>query len=94
MTSFVKYISAQKINLIISANITSEKYRKWCRTNLKNFLQIYIRATLNQLKKRDYKKTTIVVKYMIDLFLSTPIELKSIFCFSVLAIIWSLNSHN
>ena len=56
MTSFVKYISAQKINLIISANITSEKYRKWCRTNLKNFLQIYIRATLNQLKKRDYKK--------------------------------------
>jgi adenylylsulfate kinase len=56
MTSFAKYISAQKINLIISANITSEKYRKWCRKNLKNFLQIYIRATINQLKKRDYKK--------------------------------------
>jgi len=44
--------------------------------------------------KRDYKKAAIVVKYMIELFLSTPIELKSIFCFSVLAIIWSLNSHN
>ena len=56
MTSFVKYISDQKINLIISANITSEKYRRWCRKNLKNFLQIYIRATIDQLKKRDYKK--------------------------------------
>jgi cytidine diphosphoramidate kinase len=56
MTSFVKYISSQKINLIISANITSEKYRKWCRKNLKTFLQIYIRATIHQLKKRDYKK--------------------------------------
>tara|TARA_B100000902_G_C27218191_1_gene868176 strand:+ start:804 stop:1349 length:546 start_codon:yes stop_codon:yes gene_type:complete len=56
MTSFVKYISSQKINLIISANITSEKYRNWCRNNLKNFLQIYIRATISQLKKRDYKK--------------------------------------
>jgi adenylylsulfate kinase-like enzyme len=55
MTSFVRYISCQKINLIISANITSEKYRKWCRKNLKNFFQVYIRATIKQLKKRDYK---------------------------------------
>ena len=55
MTSFVKFISEQKINLIISANITSEKYRKWCRKNLKNFVQIYIRASIEQLKKRDYK---------------------------------------
>ena len=55
MTSFVKYISQQKINLIISANITSEKYRRWCRNNLKKFSQIYIRASIEQLKKRDYK---------------------------------------
>lgn len=56
MTSFVKYISNQNINLIISANITSEKYRRWCRKNLKNFLQIYIQAELKSLLKRDYKK--------------------------------------
>ena len=31
---------------------------------------------------------------MIELFLSTPIELKAIISFSVLAIIWSLNRHN
>jgi len=55
MTSFVKYIAQQKINLIISANITSEKYRRWCRNNLKKFSQIYIRASIEQLKKRDYK---------------------------------------
>ena len=31
MTAFVKYLSNQKINLIISANITSNKYRVWCK---------------------------------------------------------------
>lgn len=56
MTAFVKYISNQKINLIISANITSEKYRAWCRKNLNNFIQIYIKAEISSLLKRDYKK--------------------------------------
>lgn len=56
MTAFVKYISNQSINLIISANITSQKYRNWCKKNLKNFVQIYIRASLESLKSRDYKK--------------------------------------
>jgi len=44
--------------------------------------------------KTDYKKTAIVVKYMIELFLNTPIELKVIISFGVLSIIWSLNRHN
>ena len=56
MTSFVKYISNQKINLIISANITSEKFRRWCRNNLKYFVQVYIKAEIKSLIKRDYKK--------------------------------------
>ena len=56
MTAFVKYISNQNINLVISANITSQKYRNWCKKNLKNFIQIYIRANLESLKSRDYKK--------------------------------------
>ena len=46
MTAFVKYISNQSINLVISANITSQKYRNWCKKNLKNFVQIYIRASI------------------------------------------------
>ena len=40
MTAFVKYLSNQNINLVISANITSQKYRNWCKKNLKNFVQI------------------------------------------------------
>ena len=56
MTSFVKYLSNQKINLIISANLTSQRYRNWCKKNLNNFVQIYIRANLKSLIKRDYKK--------------------------------------
>ena len=55
MTAFVKYLSNQKINLIISANITSNKYRVWCKKNLKNFIQIYIKARIQSLIKRDYK---------------------------------------
>jgi hypothetical protein len=35
-----------------------------------------------------------VEKYMIELFLNAPIELKAIISFSVLSIIWSLNRHN
>ena len=55
MIAFVKYLSNQRINLIISANITSKKYRIWCKKNLKNFIQIYIKAKLKSLVKRDYK---------------------------------------
>jgi len=55
MTAFAKYISEQKINLIISANITSVKYRVWCKKNLKNFVQVNINAKIEQLIKRDYK---------------------------------------
>ena len=55
MTAFVKYISDQKINIIISANITSERYRSWCKKNFKNIVQIYIKAKIEELIKRDYK---------------------------------------
>ena len=34
--SFVKFLSSQNINIILSANLTSNKYRSWCKKNLKN----------------------------------------------------------
>ena len=34
LTKLVKYLSEQKKNIIISANLTSTKYRTWCRKNL------------------------------------------------------------
>lgn len=56
LTRLVKYISDQKQNIIISANITSYKYRLWCRKNIKNFVEIFITADIKSLIKRDYKK--------------------------------------
>ncbi len=53
--SFVKFISEQNINIILSANLTSNKYRIWCKNNLKDYLNIYIRSNLKILKMRDKK---------------------------------------
>ena len=56
LTRLVKYISDQKQNIIVAANITSYKYRLWCRKNIKNFVEIFITADIKNLIKRDYKK--------------------------------------
>ena len=55
LTKFVKFLSDQKLNLIISANLTEDKYRIWCKKNLKNYIHIFINASIKSLKKRDYK---------------------------------------
>tara|TARA_B100001250_G_C19815260_1_gene797964 strand:+ start:2009 stop:2533 length:525 start_codon:yes stop_codon:yes gene_type:complete len=55
LTNLVKYLSDQKINIIIAANITSQKYRNWCKKNIKFFLEVFIDASLDELLKRDYK---------------------------------------
>jgi len=56
LTRLVKNLSEQKINIIISANITNIKFRKWMRRNVGKYYEIYISASLNSLLKRDYKK--------------------------------------
>ena len=56
LTSLVKYVSDQKVNLIISANITSQRFRNWCRKNVKNYFEIFIDTPMEILRKRDYKK--------------------------------------
>ena len=53
--ALAEYLSNQNINLIISANITSNKYRLIARRKLKNFLEIHISTNLKNLIKRDYK---------------------------------------
>tara|TARA_B100001250_G_C19780990_1_gene781869 strand:+ start:1156 stop:1680 length:525 start_codon:yes stop_codon:yes gene_type:complete len=55
LTRLVKFLSDQKINIIISANITTFSFRKWCRKNIKNYLEIYIHTSKKILRKRDYK---------------------------------------
>ena len=56
LTMLAKYISNQNLNIVISANITSLKFRDWCRKNIKNYFEIFIDTTMEMLKKRDYKK--------------------------------------
>ena len=56
LTRLVKYLSDQKLNIIISANLTSRKYRNWCKKNIKNYIEIFIDADIKNLVKRDYKK--------------------------------------
>jgi len=56
LTSLVKYVSDQKTNIIISANITSQKFRDWCKKNIKNYFEVFINTPMEILKKRDYKK--------------------------------------
>lgn len=55
LTRLVNELSRQKINVIVSANLISLIYRKWCRKNIKNYYEIYIEAKKSSLLKRDYK---------------------------------------
>ena len=55
LTRLIKYLSFQNLNIIVAANITSSKYRIWCRKNIKNYVEIFIDAQLPNLIKRDYK---------------------------------------
>ena len=56
LTRLVKNLSSQKMNIVVAANITSFKFRIWCRKNIKNYFEIYISATKKNLMNRDYKK--------------------------------------
>ena len=56
LTRLVKYLSDQKLNIIVSANLTSRKYRIWCKKNIKNYVEVFIEAKIQDLIKRDYKK--------------------------------------
>ena len=44
----------QKINVICAANLTSQKYRNWCR-KYKRLLEVFIDVPIEILAKRDFK---------------------------------------
>ena len=56
LTRLVQSLSKQKINIVVAANLTSFKYRSWCRKKISNYYEIYIKAKKTSLLKRDYKK--------------------------------------
>ena len=53
--NFVKFLDNYKINVVLSANLTSQKYRKYCKRNFKNFYEINIQSNIQSLIKRDKK---------------------------------------
>ena len=55
LTRLIKDISDQKINIVVSANLTSPSYRQWCKKNIKDYHDIHIKAKKETLIKRDYK---------------------------------------
>ena len=54
--NFVRLLDEQKINVIVSANLTSQKYRRYCKKEFNKYIEVNISTDLNLLKKRDKKK--------------------------------------
>ena len=55
LINFVKFLNKQKISLIISANLTSDIYKKRVKKIFKNIFLIQIETNLEILKNRDKK---------------------------------------
>ena len=53
--NFVSFLNKQSINVIVSANLTSKKYRLYCKKKFKKFLEVSIYTDYKILKKRDKK---------------------------------------
>lgn len=64
ISKIVKFISDQKVNVVVSVLSNYPMWLKWNKKNIKNYFQIYIKSNLQDLKKRKpnlYKKNKNVV---------------------------------
>jgi len=52
---FCKCITDNKINIILSTVSLFHKVRKWNRTNISNYMEIYIRSDINKIIKQKNK---------------------------------------
>ena len=53
---FAKFITDQKINLIFAVVGMMHSARKWCRDNVDNYIEIYVKADLKKIIKLKKKK--------------------------------------
>lgn len=57
---FAKYITEQKVNIILAVVGMVDAQRKWNRTNIENYIEIYIQSKIKNIiklnKKKIYKK--------------------------------------
>ena len=54
--NFVKSLDQQRINVVVSANLTSKKFRLKNKKMFKNYIEILLSVKKEILLKRDYKK--------------------------------------
>ena len=52
---FCKYITDEKINIIFSTVSLFHKVRKWNRSNINNYIEIYIQSDINRIIKQKKK---------------------------------------
>jgi len=55
-TKFAKYITNQKINIIFAVVGMVEAPRKWNRKNIDNYIEIYIKSKVKNIRKLNKKK--------------------------------------
>ena len=53
---FAKYITEQKINIILAVVGMIEAPRKWNRINIENYIEIYIKSSIKEIIKLNKKK--------------------------------------
>ena len=61
--NFVHFLNQQDINLIISANLTSQKYRLYCKKNFKKILRGKYFYRYKNVKKKEIVKKFIKIKF-------------------------------
>jgi adenylylsulfate kinase len=55
-SKYAKYITEQKINIILAVVGMFEEVRKWNRLNINNYVEIYIKSSIKNIIKTDKKK--------------------------------------
>tara|TARA_B100000401_G_C52566136_1_gene605698 strand:- start:109 stop:630 length:522 start_codon:yes stop_codon:yes gene_type:complete len=54
-SNFCKYVTDQNLNVIISTVSLFHKVRRWNRSNIQNYLEIYIKADISKIIKKKKK---------------------------------------
>ena len=55
-SQFAKYITGQKINIILAVVGMVEAQRKWNRANIENYIEIYVKSNIRDIVKLNKKK--------------------------------------
>ena len=53
---FAKYITEQKVNIILAVVGMVDAQRKWNRTNIENYIEIYVKSSIKDIIKLNRKK--------------------------------------